>query len=323
MPQFWKITLEIPHRHVVVAEDAFSDIGIAFSSVEKNEMEAVRIGFNQSAEVVPEDAIMVLEILTDSQPKTDDITARIAMLEAMTDLENIPYSIALVPEVDWLQAVQDSLPPVYCNRFYLYGSHHAKPLQNRANLGLHVDAATAFGSGHHETTFGCLLMLLYLAKRWQPSGDVLDIGCGTGILAMAAMRLWPSLCRHAPNSPCLRAVDIDAEAVKVTKENLKKNALSPYGRVAQSAGFKSSFIVRSSKRQLILANILANPLLGMARDISSHLDVGGYVILAGLLSRQASRILARYQSHGLYLQHKIRQGDWTILLLRKTAKPVM
>ncbi|MBI2707132.1 MAG: 50S ribosomal protein L11 methyltransferase [Proteobacteria bacterium] len=208
-----------------------------------------------------------------------------------------------VPQEDWVAAVYRDSPPLTIGRFYIYGSH----IQNDPPTGLiplRVDAATAFGSGQHESTEGCLRALTLLTEH-QSFHHPLDMGCGSGILALAMAHLW--------KTPVL-ACDNDPECVRVTLENARLNHLEDFLTAQLSEGFTS---LKGKTFDIITANILAGPLCHMAGEASKALKPGGYIVLAGLLNRQAEDVIDAYRSAGIKLVDQLFIGDWSTLIMRK------
>jgi ribosomal protein L11 methyltransferase len=231
--------------------------------------------------------------------------AGLAVLSALHGAR--PFAVSRVEDTDWVAQVRRELTPVEAGRFILYGAHDAHRIGlNR--LGLLIEAAMAFGTGHHGTTRGCLLLLEHLARSGLKPRRVADIGCGTGVLAMAAARLW--------RVPCV-ATDIDPIAAWTAAENARANHLQPLVRTGQAVGFHSDLIRARAPFDLILANILAAPLKRLAPDMARHLAPGGAVILSGLLRTQARGVEAVYAGHGFRRQHRIDLGEWSSLLLRR------
>ena len=194
---------------------------------------------------------------------------------------------------------------------------HAGPSRRRAGptlIAFEIDAGRAFGTGQHETTTGCLIALDRLKANGAVFGQIADIGTGTGLLAFAALRLWPSA----------RAIasDIDPVAIEVAAENAAINRV-PVGRgpgqceLAVAAGLDHRRLIVRAPYDLIIANILAGPLIELAPDIAGALAPGGRLILAGLLDSQADRVAAAYARRGLRLAGRIDRGEWPTLVLRK------
>ena len=241
----------------------------------------------------------------ESVPDRAGITARVAILAETAQIPTPPIAIDEIPETNWLEHVYRGLHPLELGRFYVHGSHEQNP-QPGERIPLIVDAATAFGSGHHATTAACLVALSDYAENHQPQ-RMLDLGCGAGTLAMAMAKLF--------NSNVL-AVDIDPEAVRVTNVNAKINDCAQY-ILAGTGDVHASIIQEHAPYDLVMANILAQPLIEMASDLSALIAHDGHLILSGLLTRQESDILSAYGHHGLSLVNSYRREDWSALLLRR------
>jgi ribosomal protein L11 methyltransferase len=213
----------------------------------------------------------------------------------------------VVESKDWVKATLEDLVPVHAGRFIVHGQHdRAKVPPNK--LGIEIEAALAFGTGHHGTTRGCLVLLGHVLKAHRPR-RVLDLGTGTGVLAIAAAK--------ALHDQVL-ASDIDALSVKVAAENARLNGVGPWVEVTWGSGFSAPRLRQRKPFDLVLANILANPLRQMATVMSGHLAGGARVILSGLLSPQAPSVIAAYRARGLVLEREIRIDGWSSLLLRKS-----
>jgi ribosomal protein L11 methyltransferase len=219
-----------------------------------------------------------------------------------------PSALAVValPDVDWVRRSLEGLAPVAAGRFFLYGSHD-RDRRRAGGISLEIDAGTAFGTGHHATTSGCLLAFDALLKR-KPPCRVLDLGCGTGVLALAAAR---ALRRK------VLASDIDPVAVAVTRDNARNNAAGPWVGAVIAPGLKHKRIAASAPYDLIFANILARPLIALAGDLACSLAVGGSVILSGLTRDQEPALRAAYRNRGLIPESPLRIGNWSTLVLQK------
>jgi len=217
------------------------------------------------------------------------------------------FVVSEVPDQDWVAKVRRELPPVEAGRFFVYGSHDAALLP-KGRIGLLIEAAMAFGTGHHGTTLGCLRAYDRLLDDGQTFNNVLDLGCGTAVLAMSAARMG------AAN---VLASDIDPVAVEVAVANVKANGL--VGRVdcVESIGFDSPVVRAGAPFDLIFANILKGPLIELAPDMAANLTAGGMAILSGLLVEQADDILEVYRAQGLALEAREDLGEWSALTLRR------
>ncbi len=220
-----------------------------------------------------------------------------------------PFVLSEVPPTDWVAHVRRELQPVEAGRFFVYGSHDADRVPE-GRVALLIEAAMAFGTGHHGTTQGCLRAFDRLLDAGMTPGSVADIGAGTAVLAMAAAKVW----EDAP----VVASDIDAVAVEVALANVAVNGLS--GRVAclEATGFEHPDLAARAPFDLIFANILKGPLIDLAPAMAAHAATGGAAILSGLLNPQADEVAAAYADAGFALEYREIIGDWTTLTLRRT-----
>lgn len=231
--------------------------------------------------------------------------AGLAVLAAAFDAN--PFAISELPETDWVAKVKRELAPVEAGQFFVYGSHDADKVPENCEPLL-IEAAMAFGTGHHGTTQGCLLALDRLDKAGVKGANVADIGCGTAVLAMAAARIWPN--------PAL-AGDIDPVAVDVAAANVKVNELEGRVTCVVAAGFDAPELQAAAPFDLVFANILKGPLIDLAPDMAKNLQSGGYAILSGILNEQADEVIAVYAENGISLTYREEIGEWTTLTLQK------
>ncbi len=232
--------------------------------------------------------------------------------EAEAARQHLSYATGIVaplPDTDWVRKSLEGLAPVTAGRFFLHGSHD-RDRRRDGGISLEIDAGTAFGTGHHGTTEGCLLALDALLKQRRPS-RILDVGCGTGVLAIAAAR--------GAGRPAL-ASDIDPEAVRVTADNARLNGVAPSIRAITAPGMKDPRIASGAPYDLIFANILARPLVALAQGLSQALAPGGKLVLSGLTRDQSRWILATYRNRGLVPVQKIGLGNWMTLVLTRPQK---
>jgi ribosomal protein L11 methyltransferase len=206
---------------------------------------------------------------------------------------------------DWVKATLEELVPVRAGRFIVHGQHDRLGIPPN-KLGIEIEAALAFGTGHHGTTRGCLLLLDHVLKAWRPR-RVLDVGTGTGVLAIAAAKALRVR---------VLASDIDPLSVRVARDNARLNASGNWVATIEATGFSAPQFARRGPFDLVLANILANPLRQMATEMAAHLAPSGLVILSGLLPHQAQSVIAAYRARGLVLERHLQIEGWSSLLMR-------
>ena len=235
--------------------------------------------------------------------KPDDIS--LALLAAVFQAQE--FKISELPQIDWVSKVQRSLKPVVAGRFFVYGSHDSDKVPPDCEPLL-IEASMAFGTGHHGTTKGCLLALEQLITDGFKAKNVIDVGCGTAVLAMAAARIF---------SANVIASDIDSVAHSVAKMNILANGLDRNIQCFEASGFAHEQIKTKNPFDLIFANILLAPLLAIATDISKYSLSGGYVVLSGILSEQAELVVNKYTGAGFSLSNQIEIGEWVTIIFRK------
>jgi ribosomal protein L11 methyltransferase len=210
---------------------------------------------------------------------------------------------------DWVKKSLDGLSPVAAGRFVVHGAHaRARVRPNR--IGIEIEAALAFGTGHHGTTRGCLLALDRIIKARRPRA-ILDVGTGTGVLAIAAARTL-----HRP----VLASDIDARSVKIARENIRLNRAAAYVETIHRPGLAAARFRQRGPFQLIFANILLEPLQRLATPMARLAAPNGLVVLSGLLLAQAPAVLASYRARGLVLVGRIRLEGWMTLILARPSR---
>lgn len=226
--------------------------------------------------------------------------------DLLTRLAGRAVHVALLPDVDWIKLSQEGLPPVRAGRFFVYGAHDAGAVPHGV-IPIRIEAGLAFGTGHHETTALCLRVLSDLSKK-RRFDNVLDLGCGTGLLAIGAAKLWRKQ---------VLASDIDVVAVEVTKENARANGEAPLIRALTADGLTHPALVKQAPYDLIIANILAGPLTKLAPEIARALAPGGVAVLSGLLEWQENVVVSFYRPHGLILRGLRRESHWSALTLER------
>lgn len=230
-----------------------------------------------------------------------------ALIELASDADTArAVEFGEVEAKDWVKASLEGLAPVAAGRFIVHGQHDRERIPVNTH-GIEIEAALAFGTGHHGTTRGCLMLLdQVLRSRWPRRP--LDLGTGTGVLAIAIAK---ALKGH------VTASDIDRRSTQVARDNARANGVGNFVEVVHAPGFSSPAIRAHAPFDLVMANILANPLRRLATPMAQHLAPSAYVILSGLLPHQANAVIAAYRSAGLILVRRLQLEGWTSLLLRK------
>ncbi|MDO7556268.1 MAG: 50S ribosomal protein L11 methyltransferase [Loktanella sp.] len=231
--------------------------------------------------------------------------AGLAILASMHGVKD--FLISEIPETDWVSHVRRELAPVEAGRFFVYGSHDADKVP-AGRVPLLIEAAMAFGTGHHGTTLGCLRAFDRLLGEGFKGGSIIDVGCGTAVLAMAAAAVLPSK---------VLASDIDPVAVDVAEANVAANGLTGKVECVVAAGFDAPALKENAPYDLIFANILKGPLIGLAPEMGPAVKTGGYVILSGILNEQADAVIDVYCANGFNLVQRDSIVDWTTLTLSK------
>ena len=240
--------------------------------------------------------------LTSSEPD-NELLSRLDL--ALQRDETVAAPIK-VPGQDWVAKVQRDMPPILAGRYWVHGSHVVCP-GPLGTIPILVDAASAFGTGHHESTKGCLLMLDRLGRHLRPR-RVLDIGTGTGILAIAAAKTW--------RMPVL-ASDFDPEAIRVARRVVRQNGVGQWVHCAVATGATGRAAAERGPFELIVANILAGPLAALASAVARHAAPGAHIVLSGILASQTAQVVAAYRFAGLHRTHSIILGDWITLGFRR------
>lgn len=288
--QYWKVIFTLPAAAVGTAEESFSDMALAVSAFETDEA-------NQ---------VWTFELLFDAPPDMQELARRLLVLSALHRVHAPKPELQVLEQQDWLGQVAQNFPPLSIGRFYVHGAHvSASPPVG--SISIQVDAGAAFGSGEHGTTRCCLQALDWLARQ-RECRRILDMGCGSGILAIAAAKLWKTE---------VLAADIDPVAVSVTQANARINREQAHIAAFVSDGYSSERIRRAGKFDLIVANILARPLIKLAPDLERHLARHGMAVLSGLLASQEQQVLSAHLMQGLKLARRFAYGEWCTLVLRR------
>jgi ribosomal protein L11 methyltransferase len=255
-----------------------------------------------------------MELLLEEKPDPAQWQQKLAPLFAAVDAAVPELAVSEVHDRNWLIEVQASFKPIHAGRFWVHGSHVEEVPPRSASGGdvlpICVDAGLAFGSGEHGTTHGCLMALDWIANGHLdvPDGNWLDVGTGSGVLAMAMARL-------EPQGATIVATDIDPVAVQVAEENFARNGISGILGI-EADGMDHPALARHAPYAVITANILAQPLVHLAPSIAKARAKGGIVILSGLLITQEPMVLPAYEAQGLALKHAFRRDNWSALMLQ-------
>lgn len=289
----WLLTLSVPSRVADAVGDALAESAVAVTVM-----------------APPRKEIAELEALYDQEPDGGELQMKIAVLAASMGFSVPEATVRAVPKLDWLKKVAQDFPPLRIARWTVHGALHRGKVLSRRNA-LQIDATNAFGTGEHPTTRGCLLMLDRLLKTGFRPRRMADIGCGSGILAMG--------CVQETGGEAV-AVDLDPDSVLIAKGNVRGNGLGAKIRVARECGYRGPLVRKSAPYDLVMANIFADPLCRMAKDLRANLVSGGVAILSGLLTAQAKKVIAAHRMQGLALiEHKII-GEWSVLMLKNNNK---
>jgi ribosomal protein L11 methyltransferase len=289
-PDIWRIVLPADGRSQAAYAAALEEVAESISAFESTPGGVWRI-----------------EALTTIEPDKKAIGGRLADAAAMLGIKPPEIEIGLMPKLDWLAENRRAFPPVAIGRYFVFGTHHQGAVPAGARP-IKLDASIAFGSGEHATTRGCLLALDRLSRA-RRARRVLDVGCGSGILAIGAARSWPAR---------VVASDIDRDSIRLAAENMQRNGVAARVGVLHSDG-----LARVRPRRgydVVLANILARPLCKLAGPLARAVRPGGTVILSGLLAAQESEVRAAYRARRLHFSRRLAFGGWHTLVFRRARQ---
>jgi ribosomal protein L11 methyltransferase len=290
-PPLWILRIELPKSAGAVFADALADLADNLSCFESDGGRRWR-----------------LEALFAAAPDRAALEARLALAAAASGSALPALAILRLPARDWLADNRKQFPPVRAGRFFLVGSFH-EGLVPPGVVAIQLDAGLAFGSGTHGSTRGCLLALDRLARR-RRFRRALDLGCGSGILAIAMAKRWRGR---------VVAADIDPVAVRVARANAARNGVKGQIQAVVSAGLEARLVLQARPYDLIVANILARPLRAMAAGLARALAPRGVLVLSGITASQTGGLLSAYRTQGLRLAGQLRLGDWATLIMAKTG----
>ncbi len=275
------------------------------------------------AELTRQDAERLSEILANLEPSpcqavsTEEVSRIAWALDAFcldeseaegaaaiieNEAPGVRASVIKLDDRDWVAESLSGLPPVHAGPFVVTGAHNLSGVRG-GRIPIWIEAGPAFGTGHHGTTKGCLLALAELLPRHRPK-RVLDVGCGSGVLAIAALKAGARVAV---------ASDLDADSVRIARENAYNNKVQPRMNILHAVGVNDRAIREFAPYDLVFANILARPLVGLAPGVSKLLSPGGRIILSGLLTHQEAQVRAAYAGQGLTLERRGRLNGWSTL----------
>jgi ribosomal protein L11 methyltransferase len=292
-PDIWHLRLKVGPQALPVFEEVFERFA-----------ESVTMFMEDKSGISDGDCDWFLEGYSRTPPERARIVAALAAVAAAAGLDVPALEVERLDNVDWVLENLRDFPPIDAGRFFVRGSHW----DGRCPVGrteLLVDAGTAFGSGEHATTKGCLLMLDRLARRRRFLRP-LDLGSGSGILGIAMAKMW---------AVDVLATDIDPSAVKVAAINARLNHVAARFTSVVSDGYRNPELKRRRPFDIIVANILAKPLMRMAKDMAAHLAPDGVAVLSGLLDWQERMVMGTHERQGLRLKDRIVRDGWATLLI--------
>jgi ribosomal protein L11 methyltransferase len=302
----WKLSFTLPYEHVeafsTALEEAFTPAASAVSTSEAEPGAAPAMQTASPHSEIEARGIWRIEAFYEEEPAAAGIARLISPVEEATGIAIGDLTIAPVPEIDWVAKSLEGLDPVHAGRFFVHGSHDAHRVPAAA-IPVRVEAAQAFGTGHHETTRGCLEYISEII-RVAPPLNALDLGTGTGVLAIALAK--------ATRRNVL-ASDIDARAVEAAMANARMNGVASFITAVTAAGFSHPALAARAPYDLIVANILARPLVALAPLFRARLAPGGTLVLSGILKSQETMVTSACRSQGLRLVSRKRMGDWVTL----------
>ncbi|MEO1018479.1 MAG: 50S ribosomal protein L11 methyltransferase [Pseudomonadota bacterium] len=289
----WRVTFVVETRDILPLIETLED-----------EADAVSF-FEESADDNDETMSWRVDLLLRTMPDKEGIGQRLDSLLALFDLRCDSLEIEPVDHENWLETLRSPRKPLTVGRVFVHGSLWHGEIPSNV-IAIQMDAGMAFGSGDHATTKACLEALNWLGARYRPR-QALDLGCGSGLLAIAIAKLWH--CRTM-------ATDIDPVAVAVAQANTERNQVDLRVRTLRAEGYRHPGIRRMAPFDLVVANILAQPLIDLAPELGRHLAPGGYSILSGLLDRQVNSVLNVHRAYGLELVRRFDIVPWVALVLR-------
>jgi len=292
-PNLWILTLQVLSAQAEAVSELFAEEAVSLAVLSP-----------------PRKAMATVEAIFSFEPSLNEITGRLAIFEAMHAVKLAKPHLKPAPNLDWLKKVAEDFPPLKIARWTVHGAMHRQKVRNRL-YALQIDATNAFGTGEHPTTRGCLLSLDKCLKSGFRPRRIADIGCGSGILAMA--------CTQAARGRAV-AIDMDPDSVQIAMRNVRANGLGRPIRVGVGRGYTPSIVRHEAPYDLIMANIFAGPLCQLAWALKNNLRPGGIAILSGLLTSQANKVIAAHRMQGMALLDHRKIGEWSVLALVRPRK---
>ncbi len=255
-----------------------------------------------------------ISIIHEEKPEPQVISGAIALAVSLlkddiTKDIHPQFSIDLLPDTDWLALVHEQFQPIIIGRFYIYGSHIDKVDIPDDKIGIEINAANAFGTGEHPTTRGCLELIEKLYNDGLKPEKILDLGCGSAILSIAAAKLWPDA--------KIIATDMDEDSVNIANDYVRVNGINADQVLCETAmGYEATIIQNNTPFDLILANILAAPLISLAPEVNQYLKKDGLIMLSGTLIKQEDDVKKAHTDQGLSFVAANHIGEWTSFLMR-------
>lgn len=296
-PCTWLVKTIIQFQYVTIFDEYFEDISLSIAYFEHQS--------TPRFESLPQD-LWMFEIYFDFEPTETFLKGEFTKAAEIAVCEAPNFTIEKVIDKDWISEVQKNFIPFVVGNFYIHSSDYPKS-DNISNHDILIDAARAFGTGEHQTTKGCLAAIYNLFNEGRIFYNMLDMGCGTGILAIAMAKTWQNN---------VFGVDIDPIAVSISIENAQINNISNYTEFAAGDGYNIDILKSKTKFDLITSNILANPLIEFASSLAGNLDKNGYAILSGLLTYQENDVITAHTQVGLRLVNIIRNDDWSTIIMQ-------
>ncbi len=287
-PPVWRLDISIPALAVPAFQAALAELGGAIVT--------------DAPDVAETQADIGVQVYLDAEPGRPRLTALLAGAALLAGVPVPEPRVERLPDIDWVTESHKALPAIQAGPFYVYGAHVGAPAPE-GSIPILIEAGPAFGTGRHESTLGCLLALADLARKRRPA-RALDMGCGSGLLAIAIAKLW--------GCP-VRAIDNDPEAVRAAAGNAAANGVGALIAARLGEGYHAAALGAEARFDLIAANILAAPLTAMAPGLKRHLAPGGVAVLSGLLEDQAGAVIAAHAP--LSLVRRIPLGGWVTLVL--------